>query len=104
MFFGVHQKPLTHFTILSGFVLPFGVHRPILGTEVLYTNIGQYYSEGLILQVSMVCWVIPSAEIAVLNVNCNSKNELYPPNPQIFIFPSENPFVGFITAVSTCFN
>lgn len=55
MFFGVHQKPLTHFTVLSVFVLPFGVHRSTLGTEVLYTNTGQYYDEGLILQVSMVC-------------------------------------------------
>lgn len=38
---GVHQKPFTHFTVLSVCVLPLGVHRSILGTEVLYTNIGQ---------------------------------------------------------------
>lgn len=39
--FGVHQKPFIHFTVLSFCVLPLGVHRSILGTEVLYTNIGQ---------------------------------------------------------------
>lgn len=92
--------------------LPFGARRPTPGTELPYTNTGQYYdgcyARGTFyqsFQLSTVCWLIPSSKIAVLNVNYNSnKLALSTKSPTLYILLYENPFMSSITAVSTCFN